>query len=169
MAERLRALLEDPLDPRVARAVLVLGFAALAVLAGTAGLHVDSPTGGSWHRGTGPKAAWPARRQAADQRSEHSARHVAQPSQDPQDHPGTVAAARAEDELASHRALQHVPYRGDGFTVLLVGVKEGRAILRVGARTVAAAQRDWHRFLRRYRDSGSAYSPLFEAEGGPRG
>lgn len=171
MAERLRALLEHPLDPRVARAAValgcavLLGFAALIVVAGTgsgpnrpsardqsgAGLTIDRPMA--------------ARRPAGGIRTPRSDR----PRQDPQDRPGSPAALRAERELASHRALQHVPYRHGGLSVVLVGAEGKRAVLRVRAATAAAARRGWRRFLRRYRDPGAAYRAEFEGGGRRRG
>ena len=83
--------------------------------------------------------------------------------QDPQDERGSAASPRAARALQSHRALQHVPYRDGGLTVALVGARGSQAVLRVSAPTVAAARRGWHRFLRRYRDSGRAYVPIFKA------
>jgi hypothetical protein len=88
--------------------------------------------------------------------------------QDPQDAEGSAAARRAARALRSHRALQHVPYRDDGVTVALAGARGSRAVLRVSAATVPAARRGWRRFLRRFRDSGPAYVPVFRAVGNAR-
>jgi Rad3-related DNA helicase len=38
-------------------------------------------------------------------------------------------------------------------------------VLRVTAPTVRAARQGWGRFLRRYRDSGRAYAPIFRGGG----
>jgi hypothetical protein len=171
VAERLRALLEHPLDPRVARAAValgcavLLGFAALIVVTGT-GVRPDRPAVRGHSEGS-PAIGRPiaARRPPAGIRKPLSAR----PRQDPQDRPGSPAALRAERELASHRALQHVPYRHGGLSVVLVGAYGGRAVLRVQAATAAAARRGWRRFLRRYRDPGAAYRAEFEGGGRRRG
>lgn len=171
MAERLRALLEHPLDPRVARlavalgCAVLLGFASLIVVAGT-GVRPNRPSARG-HSGGSPAIGRPmaARRPPASIRKPRLAR----PRQDPQDRPGSPAALRAEHELASHRALQHVPYRHGGLSVVLVGAEGKRAVLRVRAATAAAARRGWRRFLRRYRDPGGSYLPRFRVEGGRDG
>lgn len=167
MVERLRTLLERPLDPSVARAMLVLalaasiGFAAVALLAGIGDRPppvADAGHGSSLHRaGAGdPRVVAPP-----------SSAEVA--GQDRQDRPGTAAHRRALGEVASHRALQHLPYRAGGVSIMLVGARRGRALLRVEAPTVGAARRGWRDFLRRFRDQGSAYVPRFEAGGGGHG
>jgi hypothetical protein len=81
--------------------------------------------------------------------------------QDPQDRPGTFAHRRAGRELATHRALQHVPWRRGDVTVELVGARDGRAVLRVEAPGIATARRGYHVFLRRFHDDGRAYLPRF--------
>ena len=43
--------------------------------------------------------------------------------QDPQDVRGSAAARRAARALRSHRALQHVPYRGGEVRIALVGAE----------------------------------------------
>lgn len=167
MADRLRAFLDRPLDPSAARAVvafasaILLGVAALFVLAGG---EPDRPTS----REDRPAAASPSVpaapvEEVEDEAAEH---HPPPRRQDPQDEKGSAAAGRAARALRSHRALQHVPYRDGGVTVALAGARGSRAVLRVSAATVPAAQRGWHRFLRRYRDSGRAYVPVFRARGG---
>lgn len=174
MAERLRALLEHPLDPRLARAIVVLacgvtlGFAALAVLARPAANHPGADEGAS-----------PARISAG-----HSSRSTSAPSeampqahrgegapqrQDPQDRPGTAAHRRATREIADHRALQHVPWRAGGVAIDMVGARGGRAVLAVRAATRSAARRGWRGFLRRFDDAGTVYLPRFETTGRPRG
>jgi hypothetical protein len=167
MADRLRALLDRPLDPSAARAILIF---ASAILVGFAGLFVLAA--GQSDVPTPPK---------------HPSRVVASPSpgaaihavegnlgegqaaprrQDPQDVEGSIAARRADRALRSHRALQHVPYRSEGLTVDLVGAHGRRAVLRIKAATVQAARRGWRDFLRRYHDSGRAYLPIFQSRSG---
>jgi len=164
MVDRLRALLDRPLDPSAARAILalasaiLLGLAALFVLAGS---EPDWPTPPE-HRtaATAPTAPAAPVEQVEDEAAEHRPPNR---RQDPQDARGSAAARRAARALRSHRALQHVPYRAGGVAVVLMGARGSRAVLRVSAPTVAAARRGWHRFLRRYRDSGRAYVPVFKA------
>lgn len=170
MAERLRALLEHPLDPRLARAIVVLacgvtlGFAVIVVLARpaaegpTADGTISSPRA-SAHFSSSPAGAIPARRRPEG----------ATVRQDPQDRPGTAAHRRAAREIADHRALQHIPYRAGGVAIDLVGAHAGHAVLAVRATTRAEARRGWHLFLRRFDDAGTAYLPRFETTGGRRG
>lgn len=171
MVDRLRALLEEPLDPRVGRAVVVL---ASAILLGLAALFVlaarEPDRAGPRGEALAPAAAppVPAALPTGDVEEEPAGSRPPQRRQDPQDQEGSPAARRAARALRSHRALQHVPYRSGEVTVLLVGTHGNRAVLRVSAPTARAAQRGWHRFLRRYRDSGRAYLPLFEGSQ-PRG
>jgi len=164
MVDRLRALLDRPLDPSAARAILVfasailIGFAALFVLAAGQPDQPNSP-------GHPSAAAAPPSPATAIQPAEDSAEgQEAPPRQDPQDVKGSGAANRAARALRSHRALQHVPYRDRELRIVLVGARGGRAVLRVGAPTVRLGKRGWRRFLRRYRDSGRAYLPLFRPE-----
>jgi len=82
--------------------------------------------------------------------------------QDRQDRPGTVAHHRAAEELAGHRALQHVPYRRAGVSIDLIGARGDRAVLGVRADTPAAARDGWLLFLRSFDDPGRAYLPIFE-------
>jgi hypothetical protein len=169
MVDRLRALLDRPLDPSAARAILalasaiLLGLAALFVLAGG---EPDRPTS----REDRPTAASPyvpaaPVEEVEDEAAEH---HPPTRRQDPQDEEGSAAARRAARALRSHRALQHVPYRDGEVTVALTGARGSRAVLRVSAPTVPEARRGWRRFLRRYRDSGRAYVPVFKAAGNAR-
>lgn len=174
MIDRLRFLLERPLDPLVARAVVVF---ATAVLLGFAAVYVL----GASEPGRRPAAGQPAtpgqpplapsfgeaNRPAAPPASSVGVRHSRR--QDPQDEKGSRAAARAAVAMRSHRALQHIPYRRGRLTVGLVGARGIRAVLAVRAPTSAAARRGWWAFLRRYRDSGRSYIPRFEAEGGHGG
>lgn len=165
MIDRLRALLDRPLDPSAARAILVfasailVGFAALFVLASGEPEQPTSPRPRS-AAAPSPHPATPI--QAVDASSPEG--QAAPRRQDPQDVEGSIAARPADRALRSHRALQHVPYRDGELTIDLVGARGGRAILRVSAFTVSAARRGWRRFLRRYRDSGRAYLPLFRSE-----
>jgi hypothetical protein len=169
MIARLRELSERPLDPSAARAVLALaasiflGFGLLVLAAGEEqparpvpgqGIHLaaslPSPT-------AGPRPA-PAHLGSARRR------------QDPQDRKGSAAARRAAQAIRAHRVLQHLPYRDGRFRVELIGARGPRAVLRVTAPSVRAARLGWRRFLRRYRDGGSAYLPLFdEGRGGSDG
>ena len=169
MVDRLRALLDHPLDPNAARAILALasaiflGVAALFVLAGGA---PDRPTSLEDQ----PAAASPSVPAAPVEEVEDEAAEYHPPSrrQDPQDAKGSAAARRAARALRSHRALQHVPYRDGGVRVVLAGARGSRAVLRVSAPTVPEARRGWRRFLRRYRDAGRSYVPVFRAVGGTR-
>jgi hypothetical protein len=169
MVDRLRALLDRPLDPSAARAILVF---ASAILAGVAALFVlagsepDRPTSQTaWPAAASPTAPVPSEEledEPAERRAETS-------RQDPQDRKGSAAARRAARALRSHRALQHVPYRDGEVTIALAGARGSRAVLRVNAPTGAEARRGWHRFLRHYDDSGRAYVPVFRAAGGRDG
>jgi hypothetical protein len=163
MVDRLRVLLEEPLDPRVGRAVvvlasaIVLGLAALFVLASRdpePGARDEAPSTAQSTSGLAP---------AEPELAPVEEPLTSQRRQDPQDQEGSPAARRAARALASHRALQHVPYRSGELKVDLVGARGHRAVLRVSAPTAQAAREGWSRFLRRYRDTGRAYVPLFEA------
>lgn len=161
MAERLRTLLERPLEPSVARAMLVLalavsiGFAAMALL-GSVG---DRP---AVRAGAGRDSSIP-RVHPGHLRPASPATVAELAGQDRQDRPGTVAHRRALEEVAAHRALQHVPYRAGGVTIRLLGAKGDKAVLDVGGRNLAAARRGWNGFLRRYHDDGRSYLPRFHA------
>ncbi|MBS1863146.1 MAG: hypothetical protein JSS68_15715 [Actinobacteria bacterium] len=166
MVERLRALLERPLDPSVARSMLVLalavgiGFAAVALIGGV---------------GDRPDDVRPLQRDAwvgasapdhAPSTSPPRSRQIV--GQDAQDRPGTKAHRRAVREVDGHRALQHVPWRRGRVSVELVGAVGGRAALAVRGPDVRAARRGWTRFLGRYHDDGSSYLPRFRATKGAR-
>jgi hypothetical protein len=175
VVERLRALLEHPLDPPVARAAValagavLLGFAALVAL-GLAGGHRSSapgparsaPVDSQGGAPVGPSPS-PSTRLTPDPAPANAHQ------QDPQDRPGTAAHARAERELAGHRALQHLPYRRAGLKIELVGAKGRRAVLAVSAPTLAGGRRGYREFLRRCRDDGRSYLPRFRVKGGRRG
>jgi hypothetical protein len=168
MVDRLRALLDRPLDPSAARAILVFASAILfgvAALFALGGGEPDRPTS----REDRPAAASPLPAAPVEEVEGEAAEHRSPARrQDPQDENGSAAVRRAARALRSHRALQHVPYRDGEVTVALAGARGSRALLRVSAPTVPAAKRGWHRFLRRYRDSGRAYVPVFKAAGSER-
>lgn len=168
MVERLRALLEHPLDPRLSRAVVVLacgvtlGFAVVVLLVGHAAERPAAGPGASSGRSApSPSSVGSA---AAPRPSGD-----APVRQDPQDRPGSVAHRRAAREIAGHRAVQYVPYRAGGVAIDLVGARGDHAVLAVRAATLAAARRGWRAFLHRYRDDGRAYLPRFRTGGGLRG
>lgn len=166
MIARLRALRDRPFDPLIVRSVVVIAGAVClgpAVLVGM-GLFTPRASGPPRPASPRPSAAWPARTarpsvggRPTPARLPRSDRAV----QDPQDHPGTPAAARARRELASHRALQHLPFHRAGLSIALVGAEGSKAILEVRAATVAAARSGYRRFLRREHDDGRAYRPQF--------
>lgn len=167
MIDRLRALLDRPLDPSAARAILVfasailVGFAALFVLAAS---EPDQPPSPGYPSGA---TASPNPAAAIHVVKDNSVEGQAAPRrQDPQDIKGSAAAGRAARALRSHRALQHVPYRDGELKIELIGAQGSHAVLRVGASTVRAARRGWRRFLRRFHDSGRAYVPVFTASRG---
>jgi hypothetical protein len=160
MADRLRALLDRPLDPSAARAILVLasaifvGFTAILVLAASQPERPTSPERGS-AVGVPPP---PVSTTAVE--AQKSPRHAGL-RQDPQDVRGSAAARRAARAVRTHRALQHVPYRRGSLAIILVGAEGHRAVLRVSAPTRAAGRRGWRAFLRRFRDRGEAYVARF--------
>jgi hypothetical protein len=162
----LRLLLDRPLDPLAARAVVVLatavslGFAAVFVLGVS---ERDRPM--SSHEDIGSPRVTAA---VVDEIAPKPKRRSPRRRQDPQDERDSAAAGRATRTLRSHRALQHVPYRDREVTIALAGARVGRAILRVSASTISEARNGWHRFLWRYRDSGRAYIPVFKAPGSER-
>jgi hypothetical protein len=165
MVDRLRALLDRPLDPSAARAILVfasailVGFAALIVLATSEPDRQTSPAERPAPIASPTATPTPAEASEGGQPGPRPSTR----RQDPQDLKDSSAGRRAARALRSHRALQHVPYRDGQLAVALVGARGARAVLRVSAPTVSEARRGWHRFLRRYRDSGRAYVPVFKA------
>jgi hypothetical protein len=167
--ERFRLFLDRPLDPSAGRAILafvaaiLLGVALLFVLASSEPDRPSSQQPAAPFRPAPASPVEPVEDEAVEPRTS-TRRH-----QDPQDVRGTATARHAARALRSHRALQHVPYRDGGVAVALVGARGGRAVLRVSGPSVAAARRGWHRFLRRYGDSGRAYAPNFRASGGRDG
>ncbi|MBS1885653.1 MAG: hypothetical protein JSU06_00525 [Actinobacteria bacterium] len=165
MVERLRTLLDRPLHPSASRAILVLasavsvGFASLAVVGGLG----DRPGGEAPAAGRDRPASTTVVGRASAS-SPPTPGQIA--GQDGQDRAGTAAHRRVAREVASHRALQHVPYRTGAVSIGLVGVERGKAVLRVKAPTIVAARGAWRDFLQRYDDDGRAYLPRFEATGG---
>jgi hypothetical protein len=170
MVDRLRALLDRPLDPSAARTILalasaiLLGVAAPFVFVGSEAERPTSPGGQPAASSSAPSAL-----PVEEVEDEGAGHRRPTPRQDPQDEKGSAAARRAARALRFHRALQHVPYRDGDVTVGLAGARGSRAVLRVSAPTDTAARRGWHRFLRRYRDSGRAYIPIFGPSGGRDG
>jgi len=171
--DRFLAFLDSPLDPRAGRAMLalaaaiLLGFAILFVL-GAGGSERTRASRESAPVGAGrPLGHLPPPPVAGDVYRAKREKHVRR--QDPQDERGSPAAGRAARALRSRRVLQQVPYRTAALTVLLIGARGGRAVLRVSAATVRAARKGWRRFLRRYDDVGRAYLPIFKAERGSDG
>lgn len=166
MIDRLRLLLDRPLDPSAAQAILafasaiLLGLAAVFVLAAS---EPNRPTPQGL-RATAPTSSAPA---ASVEGVEDEAAEQRPPSrrQDPQDEAGSAAARRAARALRSHRALQHVPYRRGELAITLVGARDDRAVLRVSAPNLPVARRGWRAFLRRYHDRGEAYIARFVARG----
>lgn len=167
MVDRLRFLLEEPLHPRVGRAVVVLASAILLGLAALFVLAAREPETGT--RAEAPATARSTSSQAPAEIEPPVEETAPRRRQDPQDQKGSPAARRAARALRSYRALQHVPYRDGQLAIALVGARGDRAVLAVSAPTIGAARRGWRGFLRRYRDSGRAYLTHFEATGGHGG
>lgn len=167
MIDRLRLLLDRPLDPLAAPTVVVL---ASAILLGSAAVFVLGASERGRPATSHKQIGQPPRVAAApvEEIAPNSKPRAPRRRQDPQDERASAAGRRAARALQAHRALQHVPYRTGGVAVALVGARGSRAVLRVSASTVAAARRGWRRFLRRYRDSGRAYVPVFKAAGNAR-
>jgi hypothetical protein len=166
MIDQLRTLLDRPLDPGAARAILVfasailVGFAALLVLAVS---QPDQPTS---PRDPSAAASSPGPAAAIQQVEDNSAESQAAPRrQDPQDVEGSAPARRAARALSSHRAIQHVPYRHGELAITLVGAKGDRALMRVSASNLPAARRGWRAFLHRFHDRGKAYIARFVLRG----
>lgn len=159
MADRLRALLDRPLDPSAARAILALastilvGFTAIFFLAASQPEQPTSPE-------RGPAEVSPPPAPATAVEPPESSR-PAELRQDPQDVRDSAAARRAGRAIRSHRALQHVSYRRGNLAIDLVGAEGHRAVLRVSAPTRAEGRRGWRAFLRRFRDRGEAYIAQF--------
>ncbi len=164
MVDRLRALLDRPLDPSAARAILVFASAILVGLAALFILAACEPDRQALAGRPSPAVLSPTPIEAGEH--DPAEGHAVPHRQDPQDEEGSPAARRAARALRSHRAIQHVPYRSEGLTVELVGARRRRAVLRIRAATVQAARQGWRHFLRLYRDSGEAYLPVFQSKSG---
>jgi hypothetical protein len=170
-----RSLLDRPLDPRHARAIvgvascLTLAFAGLVAF----GVISGSRPGPREGEATSGRSATPTAPPAVAivgsplGRAEGRGRSDRRPAarQDPQDRRGSPAYRRARQTLRAHRALQHVPFRGRDFSIALIGADRGRAIVRILAATVPEARGHWRGFLRRYHDDGRSYEPHFAARG----
>lgn len=164
MIGRLRLLLDRPLDPLAARAVVVLAAVIFLGFAVAFALGVSERD----HPATSREETTRSQRVVAapvEEIAPKPKRRSPRRRQDPQDERASAAGRRAARALRSHRALQHVPYRDGEVTVALAGALGSRAVLRVSAPTVGAARRGWRRFLRRYRDPGRTYAPVFDAKG----
>lgn len=169
MTGRLRELAERPVSPGVVRAILATALAA------TAGLGCVVSLGLGAHR-----RPWVDhdRGNLAELRPDRPAGPPVEPQappddparrrQDLLDRPGTPAHRRADRELATHRALQHVPWHRGGVSVGLSGAKGAEAILSVSGPTVGTDRRAYRAFLRRFHDDGRSYLPRFEIATGGR-
>jgi len=161
MSDRFRLLLDRPLDPRAARAILVFASAILAgftVLFVLASRQAESPTPPTHLSQAIPSPSPSVPIQAFEGNpGEGQAPH----RQDPQDVEGSTAARKAARALRSHRALQHIPYRHAKLAITLAGARAERAVLQVSAPSLRAARRGWSAFLRRYHDRGKAYIAHF--------
>ena len=170
MVDRLRALLDHPLDPRIGRAIVVLaaaisfGFAAVVVIAGTAEQSSRSDSVVDRGQTRASAVARPEPEPAPGEAPSIPAR-PGRHRQDPQDNYRSAAGRRAERALRSHRALQHVPYRRGRLRIGLIGARGGLAVLLVSAPSSASAHDGWRRFLGRYGDSGDGYLPRFRVDG----
>jgi hypothetical protein len=167
---RLRTLRDRPLDPGITRALVVLAgavCAGLALLVGL-GLLTPRPTRPPSSRAPVARSARTARPSVVGRPTPARIPRTDRPAQDPQDRPGSGAAAHARRELATHRALQEVPWHRGGLSVELVGARAGKAVVEVRAETIAAARRGYRRFLRHFDDPGRAYLPKFRRRGRSR-
>ena len=169
MIDRLRSLLDRPLEPGAVRAVVVLasgiflGLGLLVVLAGAEPSITERSTSGTaTHTAAAPPSPDPVDLGGLDR--PHRDR-----LQDPQDRAGTGAAERAATLLRTHSALQHVPYRRGGISIFLVGARNGQAVLSVSATSESAARRGWIAFLDQYQDKGRAYVFHFHSRHGGHG
>lgn len=167
MSGRLRDQAERPVTPGVPRAILATALAVTAglgcLVAVGVGGHRDPLPG--HHDPAGEPRRVPARPALAD--PDDAATHLTR-RQDPLDRPGTAAHRRADRELVSHRALQHVPWHRGAVSIRLVGAKGERAVLSVAGPDRATERRAWASFLHRYGDEGRSYLPRFRSAAGGR-
>jgi hypothetical protein len=159
MIDRLRFLLDRPLDPLAARAVVVFATAILVGFAALFFLASEETEGPNLHEA---RSAASSSVPAAPIQKVESESPDRRP-QDPQDVKGSIAARQAVRDLRSHRALQHVPCRRGELAITLVGARGDRAVLRVSAPNLSSARHGWRAFLRRYHDRGEAYIARFVA------
>jgi hypothetical protein len=146
----------------VARAIVVAAFAVTfglgCVVALGVGAHPGSVPGPDRpHAPVTTPAPASARPAEAVTRPDPAATTRRQDPQDPQDRPGTAAHRRAGRELATHRALQHIPWHRGGVSIRLVGAAGGKAVLEVEAPDIVADRLGWRAFLRRFHDDGRSY------------
>jgi hypothetical protein len=162
---RLREFAGRPLDPSIARAILVLGCAVTVAT----GLLI---AGGILSPGGSVDPRLPAGRDGAVRPTVPSPYvspgRPARDRRNPLDERGNPTRRRAERELAGHRALQHLPWRGDGAKVTLVGAHGGLAVLEVAAVDRAVARRGYLAFLARSHDDGADYLVRVRATRGSR-
>ncbi len=173
MIARLREIAGRPLEPGVGRGLVILAGAVCVGFAVLLGLGLFTPGAPRPTRRPSPRPpvarpAPTARPSAGGSPAPAPAFRTDRPAQDPQDRPGTPAARRASRQLATHRALQHVPWRRGGVSIRLVGAEGGRAILAVSGPTVAA-RRGYRSFLRIFGDDGASYRPRLRTRGARRG
>lgn len=165
MVDRLRALLEEPLSPQARQAVVVLSCAILLGLSALFILAAREPASQPPVAEPRPDKSAAGTAVAGAPSPPTAAARQPWSRQDPQDQEGSPAARRAARALRSHRALQHVPFRSEALTIELVGARGHRALLRVTSGTIRAARLGWRGFLRRHRDTGRAYIPIFRTAG----
>ena len=167
MIDLIRSLLDRPLDPRHARAVVVIAccltltFAALVgftVIGGSRPVEHETRTEDSSRPTAPPPVTVEGPSHVSGTKSPPAPRR-----QDPQDRRGSAAYRRARRTLRENRALQHLPFRRRGLSISLAGADRGRAVIRILAPTVSEAKRRWRHFLRRSGDDGSSYETRFRA------
>ena len=173
MIDLIRGLLDRPLDPRHARAIVAVASCLTLAFAGLVGFGVISGSRPTAHEGgdgtsdlaapTAPPAAAIDGSPGGSDEGPDRPEARSKDRQDPQDRHGSSAYRRARRTLREHRALQHLPFQGRGLSITLTGANRGRAIVRIVAATVPEAKRRWRRFLRRYSDAGGAYEAHFAA------
>jgi hypothetical protein len=143
----------------VSRAIVVTAFAVTfglgCVVALGVGAHPGSVPGPDGPHAPGTPPA-PASSRPAEAGTQADPAAIAR-RQDPQDRSGTAAHRRAGREIATHRALQHVPWHRGGVSIRLVGAAGGKAVLEVEGPDIAADRLGWRAFLRRFHDDGRSY------------
>jgi hypothetical protein len=164
VSDRIRDLLDRPLDRRHADAIVAIAAAVTFAFGVLVAFGIIGHPAADLAAGREDLARPTAPREVAGALDHPPASKDRRPdrSQDPQDRKGTAAYGRARRTARDHRALQHLPYRRGGVTVAQVGADQGRAILRVAAPTITAARQGWREFLRRFTDDGAAYEARFQ-------